>query len=131
MRLTNPTTTRPRQRWTLPCLLSGCFALLLSTPVLAAPGRDKEWTILYYLAASDAETEDEHHLSVSLNGTPLGETSFGGKLPHVFSTSFEASLLLEGENSLTVTNLGDTGVYSFVFLDRFSLVYPRTKSLNA
>ena len=81
--------------------------------------------------ASDAEVEDEHHLSVSLNGTPLGETSFGGKLPHVFSTSFAASLLLEGENSLTVTNLGDTGAYSFVFLDRFSLVYPRTRTLQA
>ncbi len=84
-----------------------------------------------FQGASDAEIEDEHHLSVSLNGTPLGETSFDGKLAHVFSTSFSPSLLLEGENSLTVTNLGDTGAYSFVFLDRFSLVYPRTRALWA
>ena len=84
-----------------------------------------------FQGASDAETLDEHHLSVSLNGTPLGETSFDGKLAHVFSTSFSPSLLLEGQNSLTLTNLGDTGVYSFVFLDRFSLVYPRTRSLQA
>jgi hypothetical protein len=66
-----------------------------------------------------------------LNGTPLGETSFDGKLPHVFSTSVEASLLLEGENTLTVTNLGDTGAYSFVFLDRVDLVYPQTAALRA
>jgi hypothetical protein len=80
--------------------------------------------------ASEADTEGEHHLSVSLNGTPLGETSFDGKLPHVFSTSVPASVLLEGENTLTVTNLGDAGAYSFVFLDRVDLVYPQTPALR-
>ncbi len=84
-----------------------------------------------FQGASEAETEGEHHLSVSLNGTPLGETSFDGKLPHVFSTSVPASVLLEGESSLTVTNLGDTGAYSFVFLDRVDLVYPQTPALRS
>ena len=84
-----------------------------------------------FQGASEADLEDEHHLSVSLNGTPLGETSFDGKLAHVFSTSFSASLLLEGENSLTLTNLGDTGAYSFVFLDRVDLVHPRTLALRS
>ncbi|MCH7891434.1 MAG: hypothetical protein IH921_08025, partial [Gemmatimonadetes bacterium] len=84
-----------------------------------------------FQGASEADVPGEHHLSVSLNGTPLGETSFDGKLPHVFATSFPASLLLEGQNSLTLTNLGDAGAYSFVFLDRFDLVHPQTPELRS
>ncbi|MGD8894702.1 MAG: DUF2341 domain-containing protein [Acidobacteriota bacterium] len=85
---------------------------------------------VFLQGASEAEIEGEHHLSLSLNGTPLGETSFDGKLPHVFSASVSASVLLEGENSLAVTNLGDTGAYSYVFLDRVDLVYPQTPALR-
>ncbi|MGD8896452.1 MAG: hypothetical protein PVJ73_10480, partial [Acidobacteriota bacterium] len=81
--------------------------------------------------ASEADTDGDHHLSVSWNGLPLGETTFDGKLPHVFSTSLPVSSLQEGENALTVTNLGDTGVYSFVLLDRVDLVYPQRPSLRS
>jgi hypothetical protein len=81
--------------------------------------------------ASEADTEGEHHLSVSLNGMPLGETSFDGKLPHVFSTSVAASVLREGVNTLSVTNLGDAGAYSFVFLDRMDIVYPQVPALRS
>ena len=84
-----------------------------------------------FQGASEDDVPGEHHLSVSLNGTPLGETSFDGKLPHVFSTSFPASLLLEGQNSLTLTNIWDAGAYSFVFLDRFDLVHPQTLVLRS
>ena len=84
-----------------------------------------------FQGASEDDVPGEHHLSVSLNGTPLGETSFDGKLAHVFETSFPASLLLEGQNSLTLTNLGDTGAYSFVFLDRVDLVHPQTQQMRA
>jgi hypothetical protein len=86
---------------------------------------------VFLQGASEADTEGEHHLSVSLNGTPLGETSFDGKLPHVFSTSVAASLLREGVNTLSVTNLGDTGAYSFVFLDRMDFVYPQVPALRS
>jgi hypothetical protein len=103
---------------------------------LAVEGLDSTSAVPAHLqvlfqGASEAETEGEHHLSVSLNGTPLGETVFDGKLPHVFSTSVPASLLMEGENTLSVTNLGDTGAYSFVFLDRVELVYPQTPALRS
>jgi hypothetical protein len=86
---------------------------------------------VFLQGASEADTDGDHHLSVSLNGTALGETSFDGKSPHVFSASIPASLLREGENTLTVTNLGDTGAYSFVFLDRVKLVYPQTPALRS
>ena len=66
-----------------------------------------------------------------MNGVSLGETSFDGKLPHVFTTSVASSVLVEGENTLQVTNLGDTGAYSFVFLDRFGVVHPRSLELRS
>jgi hypothetical protein len=81
--------------------------------------------------ASESDAKGEHHLSVSLNGIPLGEASFDGKLPHVFSASVAASHLREGENTLTVENLGDRGAFSFVFLDRADLVYPQRPSLRS
>jgi hypothetical protein len=81
--------------------------------------------------ASDAEgVEEDHHLSVSLNGTPVGETTFGGKVARVLSASVASSVLQEGENELTLTNVGDTGATSFVFLDRVQLVYPEESSLR-
>ena len=84
-----------------------------------------------FQGASDAEdVEEEHHLSVLVNGTPVGETAFGGKLAHVFTTALPASLLQEGENELTLTNVGDTGAYSFVFLDRVHVVFPETSGLR-
>ncbi|MGD8896220.1 MAG: DUF2341 domain-containing protein, partial [Acidobacteriota bacterium] len=40
---------------------------------------------VFLQGASEADTDGDHHLSVSWNGIPLGETTFDGKLPHVFS----------------------------------------------
>ena len=34
------------------------------------------------------------------------------------------------ENELTLTNVGDTGVSSFVFLDRVHVVYPETPAMR-
>ena len=59
-------------------------------------------------------------MSVSLNGTLVGEAQFAGKPPYRMSLSLPASLLREGANELSLTNVADTGVSSLVFLDRFS-----------
>ena len=71
------------------------------------------------------ETSEDHHIRVSVNGIDVGETFFDGKRPHRLSLAVPASLLREGPNELGVTNVGDTGVSSMVFLDRFSLEYPQ------
>ncbi len=39
-----------------------------------------------------------------------------------------ASLLREGANELAVANVGDTGVSSLVFLDRFEVSYPQAST---
>jgi hypothetical protein len=71
----------------------------------------------------------DHHVRVTLNGTLVGEAQFAGKRPFRMSLSLPASLLREGANDLQLTNVGDTGVSSLVFLDRVTLAHPQTSLL--
>ena len=75
--------------------------------------------------ASQSGNPVDHHVSVSLNGTLVGEAQFAGKQPYRMSLSLPASLLREGANDLSLANVADTGVSSLVFLDRFMLVHPQ------
>jgi hypothetical protein len=84
--------------------------------------------VVFLQGGSDAEGVVDHHLRLSLNGTFVGETRFDGKVALRFDTTVPASLLREGSNDLTLENVGDTGVYSLVLLDKFSLLYPQTPS---
>ncbi len=79
--------------------------------------------------ASESGSPEDHHLSVSLNGVPVGEARFAGKRSYRLSLGVPASLLREGANELTLTNVGDTGVASLVFLDAFSIVHPEQPAL--
>ncbi len=84
---------------------------------------------VYLQGASESGQTVDHHLSVSLNGTAVGEAQFAGKKPYRVSLSVEASLLREGSNELSLTNVADTGVSSLVFLDRFEVSHPQLSSL--
>jgi hypothetical protein len=85
---------------------------------------------VFLQGASESGHPIDHHLSLSLNGTFVGEARFVGKTPYRVSLSLPASLLREGINDLSLTNVADTGVSSLVFLDRVSLAHPRTSALE-
>ena len=87
--------------------------------------------VVFLQGASDAEGVVDHHLRFSLNGALVGETRFDGESPLRYETTFPVSLLREGSNDLTIENVGDTGVYSLVFLDKFTVVYPQTPVVRA
>ena len=95
----------------------------------AASGRAGR-VVVWLQGASDADGVVDHHVEVSLNGTLLGEASFDGKRPFRFASDVPPFVLHEGVNELTVTNAGDTGVYSLVFLDRFEVDYPQATVLR-
>jgi hypothetical protein len=84
---------------------------------------------VFLQGASESGNAIDHHVSVSVNGTLVGEAQFAGKKPYRMSLSVPQSLLREGANELQLTNVADTGVSSFVFLDRFTVSYPQTSSL--
>ena len=97
--------------------------------VQAADGASARLDV-FLQGASESGQAVDHHVSVSLNGVLAGEAQFAGKRPYRLSLSVAASLLREGPNELTLTNVADTGVTSLVFLDRFSLAYPQAASLR-
>ena len=84
---------------------------------------------IFLQGASESGNPVDHHVSVSLNGTLAGEAQFAGKKPYRMSLSVPLSLLHEGANELLLTNVADTGVSSYVFLDRFAIAYPQLASL--
>ncbi|MCI0407091.1 MAG: hypothetical protein L0191_00790, partial [Acidobacteria bacterium] len=59
--------------------------------------------------ASDFEGVVDHHVRVRINGIAVGETSWDGKLPQSTDLEVPAGVLHEGENSLDIENVGDTG----------------------
>jgi hypothetical protein len=76
---------------------------------------------------ADAPTSDpDHHLTVAVNGTRVGEITWDGTDEAVASFAFDAALLRDGENLVELGALLDPGVeYSFFQLDSFDLAYPR------
>ncbi|HKZ30868.1 MAG TPA: C25 family cysteine peptidase [Vicinamibacteria bacterium] len=81
--------------------------------------------------ASEFGNPVDHHVSVSLNGTLVGEAQFAGKAPYRMGLSLPATLLREGSNDLQLANVADTGVSSLVFLDRFSLAHPQLAAMTS
>ncbi len=76
--------------------------------------------------ASDFEGVVDHHVRVEVNGVVVGEGLWDGKKPKTLELEVGAGILREGENTLGLQNVGDTGAaYSMVFLNRFALSYPR------
>jgi hypothetical protein len=76
--------------------------------------------------ASDFEAEPDHHVRVLVNGTEVGEASWDGKTERAIEAELGPGILQEGTNTLSLENVGDTAAdYSMVFLDGFSLRYPR------
>jgi len=84
-----------------------------------------------FQGASESGGASDHHLAVSVNGVPVGGTSFAGKRPHRASFGLPVATLREGVNEIALTNVGDTGVSSLVFLDRFELAFPRLAATAA
>jgi hypothetical protein len=92
---------------------------------------DRARLVVHLQGGSDAESVVDHHVQVSVNGVVVADGSFDGAVPHRVDADVAASLLRADTNDLTVWNVGDTGVSSRVFLDRFEMAYPQTGTARA
>jgi hypothetical protein len=90
-----------------------------------ASSGDSARLVVFLQGGSESGFTTDHHVQVSVNGGFVGETTFPGKRPYSLEVSVPVSRLRGGANELAVTNVGDTGVSSLVFLDRFELSYPQ------
>ena len=81
---------------------------------------------LWLQGGSDFAADPDHHIRVFVNGNFIGETSWDGTAPLTAELDILPGILHEGENHLEVENVGDTAASSsMVFLNRFSIDYPR------
>jgi hypothetical protein len=75
---------------------------------------------------SDFDQILDHHVRASLNGIPVGETTWDGKWEQILEVEVAPGILVEGSNTLSLHNVGDAGASSsMVFLNRFTVRYPR------
>ena len=86
--------------------------------------------VVFLQGGSDAASVADHHVQVFVNGALVAEETFDGAVPHRLQADVPVALLA-ATNELAVTNVGDTGVSSRVFLDRFDLVYPQVGAARA
>jgi hypothetical protein len=85
---------------------------------------------VFLQGGSESGRAIDHHVQLLANGALVGETSFAGKRPQRVELPVAASLLKEGVNELSVANVGDTGVESRVYLDRFEISYPQASAVR-
>ena len=75
---------------------------------------------------TDTAAALDHHVLVAWNGVTVGEARWDGTAPHEMTIPVPATSIVQGDNTLTLTGLLDTGVaYSVVYLDSFDLSYER------
>ncbi len=97
----------------------------LDSPDVAADGGDAQLAVRL-MGGTTTGVTNEHHVTVALNGTPVGEVSWSGLTPCEITNTVSRGLLRD-ENTVTVSALLDSGVpWSLVYVDSFTLSYPRS-----
>ncbi|HSD66358.1 MAG TPA: fibronectin type III domain-containing protein, partial [Vicinamibacteria bacterium] len=123
-RIYQPGLLEAKDLWLWEYLPSGARrseSFALSGVATAEPAR----LTVFLQGGSESGQAVDHHVELLVNGALVGETSFAGKRPQRVDVQVPASVLEEGVNELEVVNVGDTGVASGVFLDRFEIAYPQ------
>lgn len=114
--------------WFWDFLLGGDATFGRKTFALAAPGvaaGEARLEVGLHGATASGVTE-EHRVTVSLNGTLLGETRWQGITARRAAFAVPSGLLLDSGNQVEITaQIGDGAPFSIVYVDGFDLSYPR------
>lgn len=77
--------------------------------------------------ATNSAVAGEHHATVRLNGTPVGETTWQGIAPRDATFAVDGALLREGSNTVELSASLDAGVpFSISYVNSFAVAYTRT-----
>lgn len=81
---------------------------------------------VYLQGGTDTPTDPDHHVVLTLNGTEIGEAWWNGFETYDLVVDVPAAALLDGENTLEVKGLRDTGAaHSVFYVDSLDVAYPR------
>jgi uncharacterized repeat protein (TIGR01451 family) len=115
--------------WAWDFLYAGYDGLDTKTLTVGAPdvaGSGPARLVVHLLGGNDGGIAGEHHVTVSLNGIPLGAVVWEGIASRDVEFPVSASNVLEGDNTVELKALLGPGVpESIVFLDSVDLGYER------
>lgn len=98
-------------------------------PGAASSGQAK--LVVTLKGATDTAAANDHHATITLNGTQIGSTWWGGTKAQTLEISFNSSLLNEGTNTIGVSGALDMGApYSVFYVEAFDLIYQREYKAN-
>lgn len=102
---------------------SRAFTLLAPEAIRTGTARLRLWL----RGVSALPPNPDHLISVSVNGTPVGDGQWDGLTDYILELPVEASLLsMDGQNQVLVQARVAAGVaYNYFYLDRLELDYPR------
>jgi hypothetical protein len=81
--------------------------------------------------SSSASVNPDHHLLLTLNGTPIADRSWEGLGAHIVTATVPSGILQEGRNRLTLKAPGDTGAQADALLiDWVDISYPQELILD-
>jgi hypothetical protein len=102
-------------------LVTGSYTLRADA---AAAGSGHAYLKVRLKGSSNTEADPDHHAVIRLNGTEIGDVSWDGQKAPDPTFSFDAVLLVDGENTVEIEGLRDTDApYSLFYLDFFELKY--------
>jgi hypothetical protein len=127
-RIYNAGLVNARDVWEWDALIGGMTRTEGFTLAGTAPGGGEVAVDLE--GGSDSGKGQDHHVRVQVNGTYVGEATFGGMQPYRLELPVGEGVLKEGANTLSVVDVGDTGVYSLIDLDKFSVSYRQVSALR-
>ncbi len=115
--------------WLWDSLLSGTSPKRYTFDLSSLAAASEPTTLSVWLqGGSDFAGSPDHHVRVSVNGSFVAEASWDGKTARRQDATLSPGILVDGENVLQLENVADT---SMVYLDRFSLDYPRALAADA
>jgi hypothetical protein len=114
--------------WFWETLIAGdaSFGTRSLTVDLAAPAPGDGALTVHLQGASSSGAEGEHRVTVTLNGTTLGEAAWQGVAPHTATFPVAGGLLREGSNAVELTARLEPEVpFSISYVDALDIAWPR------
>jgi len=95
-------------------------------PDILTPDQSASVRIAMYGSTEALDVDPDHHLEVLVNGQPAADEWWDGKGRLMIEGRFPANILRNGENTLTITAPGDTGVAADIYhIDWINIFHPR------
>jgi hypothetical protein len=87
------------------------------------PGSAAEMDVALQGVTSDPTVEFDHRVAVVVNGVDVGELTFDGQTKSVQSFAIPAGILVDGDNTVTLTSRGGEADYSLVDVIRVNYAH--------